>query len=71
MFAIVILQNLIKLSPLAQKSIMTVIDTGYDLSLEDALELEAVHFGLCCASNDKKEGVDAFLKKRAAEFVGE
>lgn len=66
-----ILTNLIKLGPLAMKSIMTVIDRGYDLSLDDAFELEAVHFGLCCATKDKKEGVNAFLEKRAAEFCGE
>lgn len=66
-----ILTGLIQLGPLALKSVMTVIDHGYDLSLDDAFELEAVHFGLCCASRDKEEGVSAFLEKRAAEFCGE
>lgn len=69
--AISLLQNLIKLSPLAQKSIMTVINQGYNLTLDDALELEAAHFGLCCATRDKQEGVKAFLEKRVAEFSGE
>ncbi len=66
-----ILDGLIKLGPIALKSIMTVIDRGYDLSLDDAFEFEAAHFGLCCATQDKKEGVTAFLEKRAAEFCGE
>jgi len=66
-----ILEQLVKLPSLAMKSMMTVIDYGYDLSLEDALELEAAHFGLCCATRDKQEGVKAFLEKRNAEFVGE
>ena len=66
-----ILLGLTKLAPLALKSIMTVINLGYDLTLADALELEAAHFGLCCGSQDKKEGVTAFLEKRSAEFVGE
>lgn len=65
-----ILQGLVKLGPIALKSVMTVIDKGYDLTLEDAFELEATHFGLCCATQDKKEGTAAFLEKRAAEFSG-
>lgn len=69
--AVSLLESLIKLSPLAQKSIMTVINHGYNLTLEEALELEAAHFGLCCSTRDKQEGVKAFLEKRAAEFVGE
>ncbi len=66
-----ILQNLVKFGPLALKSVMKVIDHGYDLSLSDAFELEAAHFGLCCATRDKQEGVKAFLEKRAPEFCGE
>lgn len=67
----IILEGLIKLSPIAQKSIMSVINLGYDMTLADGLELEAAHFGLCCATRDKQEGVRAFLEKRAAVFVGE
>lgn len=69
--ALMLLESLVKLPPLAQKSIITVINNGYNLSLEDALQLEAAHFGLCCATRDKHEGVRAFLEKRVAEFVGE
>jgi enoyl-CoA hydratase len=66
-----ILSGLSKLAPVALQSIMSVIDQGYDLPLPDALELEAAHFGLCCATQDKKEGVTAFLEKRTAAFCGE
>ncbi len=66
-----ILTNMLKLAPIALQSVMTVIDQGYDLSLSDAFELEATHFGLCCATQDKSEGVSAFLAKRTAEFCGE
>lgn len=68
--AIEILSELVKQSPIAMQSIMTVINQGSDLPLEDALELEAVHFSLCCTTNDKDEGVTAFLEKRAAVFQG-
>ncbi|MGQ3888645.1 enoyl-CoA hydratase/isomerase family protein [Legionella sp. CNM-1927-20] len=65
-----ILKNIISMAPIAAASIMEVIDRGYDLSLSDALHLEAVHFAKVCASEDKSEGVDAFLNKRPASFKG-
>ena len=58
-------------APLAVQSIMDVIDAGFDLPLTDALELEALHFAKTCATQDKTEGVSAFLEKRTAHFVGE
>lgn len=69
--AISILKELVQLGPIALQSIMTVIHQGYDLTLEEALELEAAHFGLCCKTADKREGVSAFLEKRNAVFSGE
>jgi len=65
-----ILGELAKLGSVALESILTTIHHGYDLSLEEALELEAVHFSLCCTTADKKEGVSAFLEKRNAVFSG-
>ena len=32
--------------------------------------LEASYFGLCAATEDKKEGTSAFLEKRAPQFRG-
>ncbi|CAM4428902.1 MAG: Short-chain-enoyl-CoA hydratase [Legionellaceae bacterium] len=66
-----ILVNLINMPPLAIRSIMQVIDTGYNLSLEEALHLETIHFGLNCATQDKIEGIKAFQEKRTPEFKGE
>lgn len=68
--AIEILNELVKLGPIAMQSIMAAIHHGYDLSLEEAFELEATHFGLCCTTADKQEGVSAFLEKRPAVFSG-
>jgi len=69
--ALAILDNLCHLAPLAMQSIMTTIDSGYDLSLDEAMRLEAVHFGRVCATEDRNEGVSAFIEKRKPEFVGE
>lgn len=66
-----LLGELTTLSPGALSSIMTVIQEGLDLPLAQALEMEAAHFGLCCTSKDKQEGVSAFLEKRTANFHGE
>lgn len=66
-----ILAGIIAMAPLAIAATMDVIDKGYDLTLPDALHLEAVQFALTCASKDKQEGVAAFLEKRPAVFAGE
>lgn len=65
-----ILSGILSMAPLAIASTMEVIDRGFDLPLPDALHLEAVHFAKVCASEDKREGVDAFLNKRQAQFRG-
>ncbi len=66
-----ILKGIIDQGPLAVRSVMAVIQSGYDLPLAEALHLEAVHFALTCASRDKQEGVSAFLEKRKPDFKGE
>ncbi len=65
-----LLSGILSMAPLAVASIMEAIDHGYDLSLTDALHLEAIHFAKVCASEDKTEGVAAFLAKRQAQFKG-
>jgi enoyl-CoA hydratase len=65
-----ILNGILSMAPLAITGVMEVIDHGYDLSLTDALHLEAIHFAKVCASADKKEGVSAFLEKRTPSFCG-
>lgn len=64
------LQGILNMAPLAIASVMEAIDHGYNLSLDDALHLEAIHFAKVCGSADKQEGVSAFLEKRPATFKG-
>lgn len=65
-----ILEGILAMAPLAVRDAITAIHTGYDLSLEAALELEAALFGVLCSTQDKDEGVEAFLAKRSPQFKG-
>ena len=43
---------------------------GWRRAKAKGLLLEASYFGLCAATEDKKEGTSAFLEKRAPQFHG-
>jgi enoyl-CoA hydratase len=57
-------------APLAIERTLLAVDSGLDLSLEDALGEEARHFGQICATHDKAEGTAAFLHKRPPLWTG-
>jgi enoyl-CoA hydratase len=57
-------------APLAVAGCIQAVEGGYDLPLDSALELEASLFGLTCATEDKAEGTEAFLEKRAPVWRG-
>jgi enoyl-CoA hydratase len=65
-----IAQKIIANAPLAIQYAMEAVNHGLDLPLSEGLYLEATLFGVCCATEDKKEGTTAFLEKRAAAFKG-
>ena len=46
------------------------VHNGLELDLDRANQYEAELFGLCFATADQKEGMQAFLEKRQAEFKG-
>src|SRR5215475_8743037 len=63
-------KKIIEKAPLAVKYCMEAIERGVEMPQEEALFLEATLFGLCCATEDMREGTKAFLEKRAAAFQG-
>jgi enoyl-CoA hydratase len=63
-------KKIIEKAPLAVKYCMEAIERGLEMPLEEGLFLEATLFGLCCATEDMREGTKAFLEKRAAQFQG-
>jgi enoyl-CoA hydratase len=57
-------------APLALAGCIEAVNRGYDLSIGDALAMEATAFGLLFSSEDKREGTRAFLEKRPPAFKG-
>ena len=57
-------------APLAVKYAMEAVERGMEMPQEEGLFLEATLFGLCCATEDMREGTRAFLEKRPAKFEG-
>ncbi|HEY1944956.1 MAG TPA: enoyl-CoA hydratase-related protein [Roseiarcus sp.] len=57
-------------APIAVKFALEATNKGMDTSQGEGLLLEASYFGLCAATEDKKEGTTAFLEKRAPQFRG-
>jgi enoyl-CoA hydratase len=57
-------------SPLAMKLAKNAIHTGLNMSLNDGIEYENKLFAILCGSQDKQEGVTAFLEKRQPNFQG-
>lgn len=65
-----LLTTMLANGPLAMAHCIEAVDRGLDMSLDDAIALEASYFGLLSSSADKAEGMRAFLEKRPARFSG-
>jgi enoyl-CoA hydratase len=58
------------LAPLAITGILEAVQRGGEMSLEDGLSVEAQIFGRLSGTEDKREGVAAFLEKRRPVWTG-
>jgi enoyl-CoA hydratase len=63
-------KKIIEKAPLAVKYCMEAIERGLEMPQEEGLFLEATLFGVCCATEDMREGTKAFLEKRPPNFQG-
>jgi enoyl-CoA hydratase/carnithine racemase len=57
-------------APIALKLALEAVNKGLETSQDEACALEAAYFGLCAATEDKREGTAAFLAKRVPQFHG-
>ncbi len=56
--------------PLAVRAAIEAVMSGSEMPFEEGQFLEATLFGLLASTEDMKEGMAAFLEKRAANFQG-
>ncbi len=63
-------RKIIANAPIAVKFVIEAVNKGLEMTQAEGQFLEATLFGLCCATEDMKEGTRAFLEKRAAGFQG-
>ena len=60
-----------KNAPAAVRYAKAAIDRGMQTDMDSAIAIENELFAMCFATKDQKEGMTAFLEKRAAQFCGE
>ena len=65
-----ILKQIFANAPIAVRYSLEAVNKGLDTSQAEGQALEASFFGLCAATQDKQEGTQAFLQKRAPQFQG-
>ncbi len=63
-------KKITKKAPLAVKAVLNAVHYGAETDLETGLVLEAAFANVVTASEDKKEGIAAFLEKRDPKYQG-
>ena len=65
-----LLEQIFVNAPLAVKYSLEAVHRGMETTQSEGQALEASLFGLCAGTEDKKEGTQAFLQRRSAQFHG-
>jgi enoyl-CoA hydratase len=65
-----LLRTILANGPLAVRACLELVDIGMEMTLDQALLLEAGYFGLLSATADMREGTKAFIEKRKPTFKG-
>lgn len=65
-----LLDTILKNGPIALRFALESVDRSLETGIEEGLGLEAHLFGLLASTQDMREGMQAFLEKRAADFSG-
>ena len=68
--AIEMMKVILSKAPLSIKMCIEAVNRGMNMTLDEGLAIESDRFGLLCGTEDMKEGMNAFLEKREAEFKG-
>ncbi len=66
-----VVASILKNAPIAVAFAKSCINENYDLDADESIALENRYFAKCFATADQKEGMDAFLHKRPAQFKNE
>lgn len=69
-YAIELAQKIAKQAPLAIRVIKQSLKSIHEVTLSQGLKLERQHFVWLAATQDRQEGIQAFLEKRKPEFRG-
>ena len=69
-FAVDLARRLGKKAPVALRAARDAVLRGADMALRDGLDFEARLFALCLSTEDRAEGIAAFLEKREPRFKG-
>ena len=63
-----LMQTIVAKGPAALALTIEAVNRGLETTLEEGLRIEADAFGLVASTQDMKEGLNAFLEKRKANF---
>ncbi|MCF7810431.1 enoyl-CoA hydratase/isomerase family protein, partial [bacterium] len=66
----VMLKGILTKGPIALAYVIDAVNRGLETNLQDGLQIEAELFGKLYETEDTKEGLNAFLERRQADFKG-